>query len=34
MTARVSMLLKCRASLTFFRAYFLPGRTKNLSAHQ
>jgi len=32
MTARVSMLLKSRPSLTFFRACFLPGRAKNLSA--
>ena len=32
MTARVSMLLKSRASLTCFRAFFLPGRTKNLHA--
>ena len=32
MTARVSMLLKSRASLTCFRASFLPGRTKDLSA--
>ena len=32
MTARVSMLLKSRASLTCFRACFLPGRTKDLSA--
>ena len=32
MTARVSMLLKSRASLTFFRACFLPGRAKDLSA--
>jgi len=31
-TARVSMLLKSRASLTCFRAYFLPGRAKELSA--
>ena len=31
MTARVSMLLKSRASLTFFRACFLPGRAKELS---
>jgi len=28
----ISMLLKSRASLTCFRAYFLPGRAKNLSA--
>ena len=34
MTARVSMLLKSRASLTCFRARFLPGRTKDLSAPQ
>ena len=33
MTARVSMLLKSRASLTCFRACFLPGRAKDLSAH-
>jgi len=32
MTARVSILLKSRASLTFFRACFLPGRAKDLSA--
>ena len=32
MTARVSMLLKSRASLTCFQAYFLPGRAKDLSA--
>ena len=32
MTARVSMLLKLRASLTCFRACFLPGRAKDLSA--
>ena len=32
MTARVSMLLKSRASLTCFRACFIPGRAKNLSA--
>ena len=32
MSARVSMLLKSRASLTCFRACFLPGRAKNLSA--
>ena len=32
MTASVSMLLKSRASLTCFRACFLPGRTKDLSA--
>ena len=31
MTARVSMLLKSRASLTYFRACFLPGRAKDLS---
>jgi len=31
-TARVSMLLKSRASLTFFRACFLPGWAKDLSA--
>jgi len=31
MTARVSMLLKSRASLTCFRACFLPGRAKDLS---
>ena len=30
--ARVSMLLKSRASLTCFRACFLPGRAKDLSA--
>jgi len=32
MTTRVSMLLKSRASLTCFRACFLPGRAKDLSA--
>ena len=32
MTARVSMLLKSRAYLTCFRACFLPGRAKDLSA--
>ena len=32
MTARVSMFLKSRASLTCFRACFLPGRAKDLSA--
>ena len=32
MTARVSMLLKSRASLTCFRACFLPGHAKNLPA--
>jgi len=32
MTARVSMLLKSRASLTCFRVCFLPGRAKDLSA--
>ena len=32
MTARVSMLLKSRPSLTCFRAYFLSGRAKDLSA--
>ena len=32
MTARVSMLLKSRASLTCFRSCFLPGRAKDLSA--
>jgi len=34
MTARVSILLKSRASLTCFRAYFLPGRAKDLTAPQ
>ena len=34
MTARVSMLLKSRASLTCFRACFLHGRAKDLSAPQ
>jgi len=34
MTARVSMLLKSRATLTCFRASFLPGRAKDLSAPQ
>ena len=32
MTARDSMLLKSRATLTCFRACFLPGRAKDLSA--
>ena len=32
MTARVSMLLKRRASLTCFRACFFRGRAKDLSA--
>ena len=32
MTARVSMLLKSRASLTCFRACFFPGRAKDVSA--
>ena len=32
MTARVSMLLKSRASLTCFRVCVLPGRAKDLSA--
>jgi len=32
MTARVSFLLKSRASLTCFPACFLPGRAKDLSA--
>jgi len=32
MTARVSMLLKFRASLTCFRACFLRGRAKDLPA--
>jgi len=32
MTARVSMLLKSCASLACFRACFLPGRAKDLSA--
>jgi len=32
MTARVSMLLKSRASLACFRVCFLPGRAKDLSA--
>ena len=34
MTARVSMLLKSCASLTYFRACVLPGRAKNLPPHQ
>jgi len=34
MTARVSMLLKSHASLTCFRACFLPGWAKDLSAPQ
>jgi len=32
MTARVSMLLKLRASLTCFRTCVLPGQAKDLSA--
>ena len=32
MTARVSMLLKSRASLKFSRVCFFPGQTKDLSA--
>jgi len=32
MTARVSMLLESRSSLTCFRACFSPGRAKDLSA--
>jgi len=32
MTARVSILLKSRACLTCFRACFLPGRAKDLTA--
>jgi hypothetical protein len=32
LTVRVSMLLKSRVSLTYFRACFLPGRAKDLSA--
>jgi len=32
LTARVSMLLKSRKSLTCSRACFLPGRAKDLSA--
>ena len=32
MTTRISVLLKSRASLTCFRACFLPGRAKDLSA--
>jgi len=34
MTARVSMLLKSRTSLTCFRACFLPGQANDLSAPQ
>ena len=34
MTARVSMLLKSRAALTCFRACFLPGWAKDLSAQE
>ena len=34
MTARFLMLLKSHASLTCFRACFLPGRAKDLSAPQ
>jgi len=32
LTARVSMLLKSRATLTYLQACFLPGRAKDLSA--
>jgi len=32
MTARVSILLKSHASLTYFQACFLPGRAKDLTA--
>ena len=32
MTPRVPNLLNSRASLPFFRAFFLPGRAKDLSA--
>ena len=32
MTARISILLKSRASLTCFRCCFLPGRSKDFSA--
>jgi len=32
LTARVSMLLKSRASLTSLRDFILPGRAKDLSA--
>ena len=32
MAARVSMLLKSRASVTCFQACFLPGQAKDLSA--
>jgi len=32
MTASVSMLLKSRGSLVCFRAFFLPGRAKDLPA--
>jgi len=34
MRVRVSMSLKSRASLTCFRACFLPGRAKDLSVHR
>ena len=34
LTARISMSLKSRASLTCFRACFLPGRATDLSAPQ
>jgi len=34
MTARVSTLLKSRASLICFRACFLPGRAKDLLARR
>ena len=32
MTARISMLMKSRATLKCFRACFLPGQAKDLSA--
>ena len=34
MTAHISMLLKSRAFLTFFRVCFLPGRANDLAAPQ
>jgi len=34
MTARVSMLLKSRESLTYFRACFFPDQAKDLSARR
>jgi len=34
MTTRFSMLMKSRASLTFFRVCFIAGRAKDVSAHR